>query len=379
MNKCIYSEVCGGCKYQGVSYKKQLEIKNALIASLLSSFSKPKPILGMKDPSSYRNKVQVTFGKDDNNQIIYGNYVENSHIIVPIKTCAICDQDAMGIIQTIYNLIKKYKISVFNEYTYRGCLRHVLIRTNHNNEHMVVLVTGLMRFPKCNSFINDLLKKHKNIKTIIQCINEKRTSSILGNKSYVLYGDGYLHDKLCGNLYNLGYNSFYQINKIMTKILYNTAIDYANLKDSDVVLDAYCGIGTISLALAKKCKKVVGVEINKNAVKDAIINKKINNINNAYFIAEDATKYMLNDNKEKFDVVFVDPPRSGCDNMFLRALLKINPKTIVYISCNPYTLKNDLGYLCKNNQYKVNNIQPIDMFPYTEHVECIVLLSKHGL
>lgn len=376
MNKCIYSDVCGGCKYQGVSYKKQLEIKNSLINSLLSTFAKPKLILGMKDPSSYRNKVQVTFGKDDNNQIIYGNYVENSHIIVPIKTCAICDKDAMSIIQTIYNLIKKYKISVFDEHTYRGCLRHVLIRTNHNNEHMVVLVTGLMRFPKSNLFINDLLKKHKNIKTVIQCINDRRTSSVLGNKSYVLFGDGYLQDKLCGNFYNLGFNSFYQINKTMTKVLYDTAIDYADLKDSDVVLDAYCGIGTISLSLARKCKKVVGVEINKNAIKDAIVNKKINNINNAHFIAEDASKYMLKDNKEKFDIVFADPPRSGCDSLFLKALLKIKPNTIIYISCNPYTLKRDLDLLCKSKQYRVCDIQPVDMFPYTEHIECVVKIQR---
>ena len=376
MDKCIYSDVCGGCKYQGVSYKKQLDIKNELINSLLSSFVKPKLILGMKDPSAYRNKVQVTFGKDDKHNIIYGNYVENSHIIVPIKTCSICDKDALGIIQTISNLVKKYRISIFDEYKYRGCLRHVLIRTNHDNEHMVVLVTGNTRFPKANSFVKDLLRKHKNIVSIIQCINDSRTSSILSNKSYVLYGNGYLKDTLCGNIYNLGFNSFYQVNKTMTKVLYDTAIVSANLKGDETVLDAYCGIGTISLILAKRVKKVVGVEINKNAIKDAVVNKKLNSVNNTYFIAEDATKFILK-NKEKFDTVFVDPPRSGCDKKFLNSLLKIKPKTIVYISCNPYTLKNDLSILCRNNEYTCTLIQPVDMFPYTEHVECVVKLQRN--
>lgn len=374
MDKCIYSEVCGGCSFQGISYNKQLDIKNSKIESLLSTFSKPKPILGMNNPSSYRNKIQVTFGKDENNHIIYGNYVENSHIIVPIKECSICNKDALNIINTIKKLILKYKISIFDEYKYRGCIRHVLIRTNHNNEHMLVLVTGANRLPKVNSFIKDIITKHPNIITIIQCINEKRTSSILTNKSYVLYGEGYLNDKLCGNIYRLGFNSFYQINKTMTKVLYDTAIKLANIKGQEIILDSYCGIGTISLLLAKKCKKVIGVEINKNAIKDAIINKKINNITNAYFIAEDATKFILS-NKEKFDIVFVDPPRSGCDTKFLNAIIKIKPKTIIYISCNPVTLKRDLLFLTKKNQYSVDTIQPIDMFPYTDHIECVTVLK----
>ena len=374
MDKCIYSEVCGGCSFQGISYNKQLDIKNSKIESLLSTFSKPKPILGMNNPSSYRNKIQVTFGKDENNHIIYGNYVENSHIIVPIKECSICNKDALNIINTIKKLILKYKISIFDEYKYRGCIRHVLIRTNHNNEHMLVLVTGANRLPKVNSFIKDIITKHPNIITIIQCINEKRTSSILTNKSYVLYGEGYLNDKLCGNIYRLGFNSFYQINKTMTKVLYDTAIKLANIKGQEIILDSYCGIGTISLLLAKKCKKVIGVEINKNAIKDAIINKKINNITNAYFIAEDATKFILS-NKEKFDIVFADPPRSGCDTKFLNAIIKIKPKTIIYISCNPVTLKRDLLFLTKKNQYSVDTIQPVDMFPYTDHIECVTVLK----
>ena len=375
MEKCIYSDVCGGCTLQGISYPKQLEKKNTLISSIFDNSYSVFPIKGMKDPSSYRNKVQVTFGKDEHHNIFYGNYIENSHIIVPIKECSICDKDALGIIYSIKKLIVKYKISVFDENRYKGCIRHVLIRTNHNNEHMVTIVTGLTRIPKVNSFIKDLLNKHKNIKTIIQCINNKRTSSILSDTSYVLYGEGYLSDKLCGNTYNIGSNSFYQVNKTMTMILYDNAISFANLKGNETVLDAYCGIGTITLLLAKKCKKVVGVEINKKAIQNAIVNKKINNINNAYFIAEDATKFILNNNKEKFDTVFVDPPRSGCDRRFLQAIIKLKPKEIIYISCNPYTLKRDIDILCKNDKYHVDKIQPVDMFPYTDHVECVAKLS----
>lgn len=373
MDKCIYSEVCGGCTRQGVSYKKQLVLKNNKIDSLLSSFVRPKPILGMNNPSAYRNKVQVTFGKDDKGNVIYGNYVENSHIIVPIENCLICDKEALNIIRTIKKLILKYRISIFDENRYRGCIRHVLIRSNHDNEHMIIIVTGNTRIPKINSFINDLIKKHKSIISIIQSINDKRTSMILGNKHYLLYGDEYLKDNLCGNIYKIGPDSFYQVNKTMTKILYDTAIKYADLKDNETVLDAYCGIGTISLLLAKKCKKVIGVEINKNAIKDAVINKKINKLNNVYFIAEDATKFILS-NKVKFDTVFVDPPRSGCDNKFLNAIVKIKPKTIIYISCNPETLKRDLLFLTKNHIYSVEEIQPVDMFPYTDHIECVTKL-----
>lgn len=378
MDKCIYSEVCGGCDYQGVSYKKQLILKNEYINKLLSSFCKPNEILGMKDPTRYRNKVQVTFGKDDKGKIISGNYVENSHIIVPINDCLICDKESIDIINTIKKLISKYRISIFDEYRFKGCLRHILIRCSHDNKYMVVLVTGNSRINKVNSFIKDLISKHNNIVSVIQCINDSRTSLILSNKSFVLYGEAYLEDKLCGNKYVIGYNSFYQVNKRQTEVLYNTVLKYADLKGDENVLDMYCGIGTITLALARFCKKISGVEINKKAIKDAIYNKKINNINNAYFIAEDSTKFILNyiKNNEKVDLLVVDPPRSGCDGKFLNTVTKLKPKKIIYVSCNPNTLKDDLSLLCKNGLYTAKNIQPVDMFPNTKHIECVVLLTK---
>lgn len=376
MDKCIYSDYCGGCDYQGIPYNKQLELKNKTINTLLSSFAKPKRIIAMDNPFSYRNKVQVTFGKDDKNRVIYGNYIEKSHIIVPIKDCYICDKDALSIINTINNLMSKYRISVFDEHRFKGCIRHVLVRTNHNNEHMVVIITGNTRIPKVNSFISDLLKKHKNIVSVIQSINYSRTSLILSNKSFVLYGDGYITDTILENKYRIGYNSFYQINKTQTEVLYKNAINLANISRDCKVLDVYCGIGTITLLLAKLCKEVVGVEINKNAIANAIENKSINNIYNAYFIASDATKYILSELKKHsfFDIIFIDPPRSGCDSRFINSLLKIKPKTIIYISCNPNTLKRDLTILTRK-YYVVSTIQPVDMFPYTEHIECIVKLE----
>lgn len=376
MDKCVYSDVCGGCDYQGVSYKKQLSLKNEYLDKLLSKFHKVNPILGMDDPTHYRNKVQVTFGKDDKGHIIFGNYVENSHIIVPIDNCLICDREAIDIINTIKKLIIKYRISIFDEFKFRGCIRHILVRCSHDNKYMVVFVTGNTRINKVNSFIKDLVNKHKNIVTAVQCINESRTSMILTNKAFVLYGDGYLEDMLCGNKFVIGYNSFYQVNKRQTEVLYNTALKFANLKGNENVLDMYCGIGTITLALARNCKKVVGVEINIKAINDAIYNKKINNITNAYFVAEDSSKYMLNYLKtnEKVDLLVVDPPRSGCDNKFLNAVLKLKPKKIVYVSCNPNTLKEDLLFLTKKDCYKVKNIQPVDMFPCTKHIECVTEL-----
>lgn len=378
MDKCIYSEVCGGCDYQGVSYKKQLILKNEYINKLLSSFCKPHEILGMKDPTRYRNKVHVTFGKDDKGKIISGNYVENSHIIVSINDCLICDKESIDIINTIKKLIIKYRISIFDEYRFKGCLRHILIRCSHDNKYMVVLVTGDSRINKVNSFIKDLISKHNNIISIIQCINDSRTSMILSNRSFVLYGEAYLEDNLCGNKYVIGYSSFYQVNKRQTEVLYNTVLKYADLKGNENVLDMYCGIGTITLALARFCKKVTGVELNKKAIKDAIYNKKINNINNAYFVAEDATKFILNyiRNSEKVDLLVVDPPRSGCDAKFLNAVTKLKPKKIVYVSCNPNTLKDDLSLLCKSGLYNVTNIQPVDMFPNTKHIECVVSLIR---
>lgn len=374
--KCPVSKYCGGCNYQGIDYVDQLKLKQDYIKKLLNKFGKIKPILGMDNPLNYRNKVQVSFGYDEKHNVICGNYVPSTHDIVEIDDCMICDDTANKIIKSIKKLINKYKISVFNENSYKGCMRHVLIRSTNTGEYMLVLVTGTINVNKKDMFIKDILKFNPEVTTIIQNINNRHTSMILGSKNITLYGKGYVYDSLCGLLFRISPSSFYQVNKTQTEILYKQAIKAAKLTKNDIVIDAYCGTGTIGLVASKSCKKVIGVELNKNAVKDAIINMKNNDIDNAYFIAEDAGKYMnqLAKKKEYIDVVIMDPPRTGSDKKFLDSIIKLKPQRVVYVSCNPSTLKDNLDYISKS--YMVNSIQPVDMFPYTNHVECVASLTR---
>lgn len=374
--KCPVSKYCGGCNYQGIDYVDQLKLKQDYIKKLLNKFGKIKPILGMDNPLNYRNKVQVSFGYDEKHNVICGNYVPSTHDIVEIDDCMICDDTANKIIKSIKKLINKYKISVFNENSYKGCMRHVLIRSTNTGEYMLVLVTGTININKKDLFIKDILKFNPEVTTIIQNINNRHTSMILGSKNITLYGKGYVYDSLCGLSFRISPSSFYQVNKTQTEVLYKQAIKAAKLTKNDIAIDAYCGTGTIGLVASKSCKKVIGVELNKNAVKDAIINMKNNDIDNAYFIAEDAGKYMnqLAKKKDHIDVVIMDPPRTGSDKKFLDSIIKLKPQRVVYVSCNPSTLKDNLDYISKS--YMVNSIQPVDMFPYTNHVECVASLTR---
>lgn len=376
VKKCPYSKLCGGCTLQGISYTKQLENKQKYIEKLLSKYHKVNKIIGMEDPLDYRNKVQVSFGYDDSHRIICGNYVPSTHIIVPVDECAISDTVANKIILTLKNLIIKYHISLFDENKLRGCLRHVQIRCTSKNEYMVILITGSNSIPKIDLLIKDLIKSHKEIKTVIQNINRKHTSMVLGDKNIVLYGKGYIEDVLCNKKFRLSASSFYQVNKRQTEILYNKAIDLMNFNSKETVIDAYCGIGTIGLIVSDKVKKIIGVELNKRAIKDAVINAKLNKANNVQFICDDAGHFMNKIAKERIiiDAVIMDPPRNGADDKFLNSLLRLKPNKILYISCGPESLRNNIKYLTKNN-YKIDVIQPVDMFPYTDHVETIVKLS----
>jgi 23S rRNA (uracil1939-C5)-methyltransferase len=248
----------------------------------------------------------------------------------------------------------------------------------HNSgEILVVLVTSTPMFPSKKNFAKALLKEHPEITTVVQNINEKRTSMVLGTRDQVIYGKGYIEDTLCGKTFRISPQSFYQVNPEQTEHLYNKAIAFANLQGDEIVLDAYCGTGTIGLTMAKNASKVIGVEVNSDAVKDAKENATINGIENAEFYNEDAGEYMssLAIKKEKIDVVITDPPRAGCSMKFLKSLIKLSPKRVVYISCNPETLANDLNVLTKAG-YRVKKIQPVDMFPYTSHVECVACLEK---
>lgn len=375
--KCLVADLCGGCDYQGIRYNAQIKLKEEKIKELFSKYIDVSPILGDDFYNHYRNKVQVSFGKDRNGDILVGNYAKNSHFLVPIDNCQICDERAIEIINSVKRLIKKYHISIYDERIKKGCMRHLLIRTSTLNEIMLVLVTGSPFINKEKEFIHDILKYNPSITTIIHNINRDHTSMILGNGNKVLYGKGYIIDELMGLKFKISASSFYQINHNQTVKLYSKAIEYANLKGNERLIDAFCGTGTIGLLMSKYVKEVIGVEINSAAIKDANKNKEINNIKNINFICEDAGKYMqkIAHEKEKVDVVVMDPPRAGSSKEFLKSVAILKPNKVVYISCNPDTLLRDVQYLMKND-YKLIKIQPVDMFPYTSHVETVVLMSR---
>ena len=375
---CPVSKKCGGCQLWNLSYEEQLKLKQSKVNKLLGGFHRVSPVIGMKYPFHYRNKVQSAFGRTRNGKIISGVYQSSTHKIVSVENCLTENEKADEIIKTVRSLVKSSKLTVYDEKNGTGFLRHVLVKYGFaTGEIMVVLVAGTHIFPSKKAFIKELLKKHPDITTVVLNINNKFTSMVLGDREEVLYGTGYIEDDLCGCTFRISPSSFYQINPLQTEVLYNKAMDFAGLTGKEKVIDAYCGIGTIGIISSKKAKTVIGCEINKDAVNDALVNSKINNVQNAVFLCEDAGDFMLKmkENNEKCDVVFMDPPRAGADRKFLSSLVALSPEKIVYISCNPETQQRDLFYLTKNG-YKVKKIQPVDMFPYTNHVETVVLMSK---
>ena len=376
--QCPIEKKCGGCQYLAMNYEKQLSIKQDKIIKLIGKYARVNKIVGMEDYLHYRNKINATF-KYKKSGIISGVYEEGTHNVLPVDKCFIEDEKADEIIASIRKLIPSFKITVYNEDTGYGLLRHVMIRVGKNSgQIMVVLVTSNPIFPSKKNFSNALKKLHPEITTIVQNINDKKTSMVLGPRNQVMLGKGFIEDILCGMKFKISPNSFYQINVEQTEKLYNLAIEYAGLTGKEKVVDAYCGIGTIGLVASKKAKQVIGVELNKEAVKDAIINAKINDCNNIKFYGNDAGKFMVDmaAKGEKADVVFMDPPRSGSDKPFLDSVIKLAPERIVYISCGPESLARDLDYIVKNSEYKVEKITPVDMFPCTEHVESVVLITR---
>lgn len=375
--RCPLYKKCGGCQIHNMDYEAQLDFKMKKVVRLLGRFHYVENIIGMDNPYHYRNKVQAAFGRDKQNRIISGVYQSSTHRIVPVDDCLIEDKKADEIIVTIRKLIKSFKLGTFDENKMVGFLRHVLVKRGFaSGEIMVVLVTGTEEFKSKRSFINALLERHPDITTIVQNINNKRTNLVLGEKMITLYGDGVIKENLCGYTFTISPKAFYQINPVQTEILYNKAMEFADIKKSDIVIDAYCGTGTIGIIASKYACHVYGVELNKDAVRDAKKNAKLNNIENIDFVNADAGRYMVNiaDEGLKADVVIMDPPRAGSDIKFLKSLVKLSPKKVVYISCNPETLARDLMFLSKN-RYKIRKIQPVDMFPHTEHVECAALLE----
>ena len=375
---CSAASRCGGCCYQGLSYRKQLAQKQKQADKLLGKFGRVEPVTGMKEPLYYRNKVHSVFGRDKKGQIICGTYEENSHRIVTVEECLIEDQKSQQIIRTVRDLLPSFRIRVYDEDLGTGLLRHVLVRRGFTTgEIMVVLVTASPVFPSKNNFVKALRSACHGITTIVQNINSRRTSMVLGDRNVVLYGKGFIRDELCGHVFRISPASFYQVNPVQTEVLYRTAVSFAGLSGKEEVLDAYCGIGTIGITAAGKAAHVTGIELNPDAVRDAVTNAKENGIRNICFRRGDAGEYLqrIASDGKKPDVIFMDPPRSGSTKAFLSAACSIRPSRIVYISCNPETLARDLTYLTGHG-YSVGKIQPVDMFPYTGSLETVCLLSN---
>ncbi len=376
---CPVAKKCGGCRYTDTPYAEQLKIKQKRVEQLIKAFGKVKPILGMDDPAHYRNKVHAVFDFQKGKGIVAGIYQEKSHKVVPVEGCLLENQKAGEIIQSVRELAKSFKIKAYDEDSGYGLLRHVLVRVGHaTGEIMVVLVLGSPILPSKKNFVSELCKLHPEITTILINVNNKRTSMVLGEKEQVIYGKGYIEDELCGKRFKISAKSFYQVNSVQTEVLYTKATQYAGLTGKETVVDAYCGIGTIALAAAGQAKKVIGVELNKDAVRDAIANAKINRMKNVDFYQNDAGRFLtqMAEAGERVDVVFMDPPRSGSTEAFLDALIRISPERVVYISCEPETLARDLKYLTANSGYRMEEAVPVDMFPFTEGIEMVCLLSQ---
>ena len=375
---CPYAKKCGGCDYQGISYEEQLKKKQSYIRKLMEPYGKVQPIIKMADPYHYRHKVQAAFDCTRRGQIVAGVYQKNSHDVVDIESCQIENEEADAIIRDIKNMLRSFRIKTYDEDTGYGLLRHVLVRKGyHSGQIMVVLVLADAILPSKNNFVKALRKNHPDISTVVINVNDKRTSMVLGERNITVYGKGYIEDSLLGCTFRISPNSFYQVNPKQTEILYRKAIDCAGLTGKETVIDAYCGTGTIGLIASKSAKQVIGVELNKDAIRDAITNAKRNDIHNVRFYNQDAGEFMVEmaQKGEHADVVIMDPPRTGSDEAFLSSVVRLAPKRVVYVSCGPESLARDLKYLTKHG-YRMKECTPVDMFPFTRHVETVVLLSK---
>lgn len=376
--RCRAFGECGGCQMLHLPYEKQLALKEKETANLLKPYVRLEGIIGMEQPEHYRNKVSAAFTHDRQGKPLSGVYKEGTHYIIPVEECILENQKADEIIGTIRSLLPSFKIKTYNEDTGYGLFRHVVVRIGHaTGQIMVVLVLSSPILPSKNNFVKALLKQHPDITTVVINVNERKTSMVLGDNGQVIYGKGYIEDVLCGITFRISPKSFYQVNSVQTEKLYNKAMEYAGLTGKETVLDAYCGIGTIGMAAAGKAGRVIGVELNEDAVKDAVANARRNKIKNIEFYQKDAGEFMvqLAEQGEWVDVVFMDPPRTGSDEVFLESLAKLMPKKVVYVSCNPETLARDLEYMAKKGYRAVKGVC-VDMFPFCGHVECVVLMSR---
>ena len=378
---CSTYKRCGGCNLRHIKYEETLNIKKSTVENLVNKNLKQEVIvkdtIGMDEPYHYRNKAQYPVGIDKEGNPITGVFANRTHEVVQIEKCMIQNEISQDIAKYICEFMKKHNISVYNENNQTGLIRHIMIKVGiKTNEVMCVIVINGKEIPKEESLVKELVGKFPNIKTIVKNINTKNTNVILGNENINIHGDGYIYDKLGDYTFKISPLSFYQINPIQTEKLYNIALEKAELTGNEIVVDLYCGIGTIGIFMAKKAKGIYGVEIVEQAIEDAKENCKINNITNVKYYVGDAEKVfkeLIQKENIQPDVIVVDPPRKGLDNTTIENIIKIQPNKVIYISCNPATLMRDLVKL--EDKYEIKEIQPLDMFPFSHHVESIAVLK----
>ncbi|MGM9971131.1 MAG: 23S rRNA (uracil(1939)-C(5))-methyltransferase RlmD [Anaeroplasmataceae bacterium] len=376
--KCHDHLSCGGCQYQHMSYAHELEIKNNWIKELFSNLKNIdiKPVISTNNPYNYRNKCQMTYKLSKTKNVVCGFYEEGTHKIVPINDCKIQVSEAYKIINTFNKILTKNHIEPYNEKTKKGIIRHIVLKYGINTkEVMLCIVTNGEIFPGRNNVVKDLLASNLGITTIVQNYNSRDTSIVLGDKERVLYGKGYIIDTIKEYKFKISSRSFYQVNPEGMALLYDKVIDSLNIKKTDIILDTYCGVGTIGILMSKYAKEVYGVELNKDAYKDAIENAKLNNIKNIRFFNDDSTRFVKNlaSNKAHIDLLVLDPPRDGSTKDFINSIAFLKPKKVIYVSCEPKTLKRDLYDFTKAG-FIIKSIQPVDMFPRTFNLECVCQL-----
>ena len=378
---CDTYKRCGGCSLRHIKYEKTLEMKQNAVQSLVNKILKNEievqKTLGMEKPYYYRNKAQYPVGKNSEGKAQIGVFANRTHEIIPIQECYIQNKKSQEVAKFVIEFINANNISVYNEKTRKGLVRHIVTKVGvKTNEIMCVLVINGKEIPKEKELVTEVTKKFPEVKTIVKNINTQNTNVVMGKENIVIYGNGYIKDQLGKYIFKISPHSFYQVNPIQAENLYNIGVQAANIDKNDIVFDLYCGIGTISLFMAQYAKKVYGIEIVEQAIQDAKENAKINNIENAEFIAGDVENVLddlINVKKVIPDVIMIDPPRKGMDNKSVENILNIKPKKLVYISCNPATLVRDLAKF--EEEYEVKTIKPVDMFPFTSHVECVAVLQ----
>lgn len=377
---CNTYKRCGGCSLRHIKYEKTLEMKQNAVQSLVNKILKKEievqKTLGMENPYYYRNKAQYPVGKNSEGKAQIGVFANRTHEIIPIQECYIQNKKSQEVAKFVIEFINANNISVYNEKTRKGLVRHIVTKVGvKTNEIMCVLVINGKEISKEKELVTEVTKKFPEVKTIVKNINTQNTNVVMGKENIVIYGSGYIKDQLGKYIFKISPHSFYQVNPIQAENLYNIGVQAANISKNDIVFDLYCGIGTISLFMAQYAKKVYGIEIVEQAIQDAKENAKINNIENAEFIAGDVENVLddlIKIKKVIPDVIMIDPPRKGMDNKSVENILNIKPKKLVYISCNPATLVRDLAKF--EEEYEVKTIKPVDMFPFTSHVECVAVL-----